>query len=76
MTRTPLIVMVGRMGEGMSHIFLPAVPLFVFIGLLIEMTSMAFGMVAFFASLLDHGAAANRSRHSSPAGCCPERCSA
>ncbi len=53
-TRTPLIVMVGRMDEGMSHIILLAVPLFVFLGLLIEMTGMARAMVAFLASLLGH----------------------
>ncbi len=53
-TRTPLIVMVGRMDEGMSHIILLAVPLFVFLGLLIEMTGMARAMVAFLSSLLGH----------------------
>jgi tripartite ATP-independent transporter DctM subunit len=53
-TRTPLIVLVGRMDEGMSHLILLAVPLFVFLGLLIEMTGMARAMVAFLASLLGH----------------------
>ena len=53
-TRTPLMVLVGRMDEGMSHIILLAVPLFVFLGLLIEMTGMARAMVAFLASLLGH----------------------
>ena len=53
-TRTPLIVMIGRMDEGMSHIILLAVPLFVFLGLLIEMTGMARAMVTFLASLLGH----------------------
>jgi len=53
-TRTPLTVLVGRMDEGMSHIILLAVPLFVFLGLLIEMTGMAKAMVAFLASLLGH----------------------
>ncbi len=53
-TRTPLIVLVGRMDEGMSHLILLAVPLFIFLGLLIEMTGMARAMVAFLASLLGH----------------------
>jgi tripartite ATP-independent transporter DctM subunit len=53
-TRTPLIVLIGRMDEGMSHLILLSVPLFVFLGLLIEMTGMARAMVAFLASLLGH----------------------
>ena len=53
-TRTPLMVLVGRMDEGMSHLILLAVPLFIFLGLLIEMTGMARAMVAFLASLLGH----------------------
>jgi tripartite ATP-independent transporter DctM subunit len=51
-TQTPLTVLVGRMDEGMSHLILLAVPLFVFLGLLIEMTGMARAMVAFLASVL------------------------
>ncbi len=42
------------MDEGMSHLILLSVPLFVFLGLLIEMTGMARAMVAFLASLLGH----------------------
>jgi tripartite ATP-independent transporter DctM subunit len=53
-THTPLMVLVGRMDEGMSHLILLAVPLFVFLGLLIEMTGMAAAMVTFLASLLGH----------------------
>ena len=53
-TQTPLMVLVVRMDEGMSHLILLAVPLFVFLGLLIEMTGMARAMVAFLASLLGH----------------------
>lgn len=53
-TTTPVSVIIGRMDEGMSHIILLAVPLFVFLGLLIEMTGMAKAMVAFLASLLGH----------------------
>ena len=53
-TSTPLPVIVGRMDEGMSHLILLAVPLFVFLGLLIEMTGMARAMVAFLGGLLGH----------------------
>ena len=51
-TDAPSMVVVGRMDEGMSHLILLAVPLFVFLGLLIEMTGMAKAMVGFLASLL------------------------
>jgi tripartite ATP-independent transporter DctM subunit len=54
MTHVPLTVVVGRMDEGMSHIVLLAVPLFVFLGLLIEMAGLARAMVDFLASLLGH----------------------
>ena len=53
-TSTPLVVVVGRMDEGMSHLILLSVPLFVFLGQLIEMTGMAAAMIAFLASLLGH----------------------
>ena len=53
-TRTPLTVVVSRMDEGMSHIILLSVPLFVFLGLLIELTGMARAMVDFLASLIGH----------------------
>ena len=53
-TSTPLSVVVSRMDEGMSALILLAVPLFVFLGLLIEMTGMALAMVNFLASLLGH----------------------
>ncbi|MBV8618907.1 MAG: TRAP transporter large permease subunit [Curvibacter sp.] len=53
-TSMPLGVVVGRMDEGMSHLILLAVPLFVFLGLLIEMTGMARAMIAFLAGLLGH----------------------
>ena len=53
-TNTPTVVLVGRMDEGMSHLILLAVPLFVLLGLLIEMTGIARAMVAFLANLLGH----------------------
>ena len=53
-TSTPMLVMVGRLDEGMSHLILLAVPLFIFLGSLIEMTGMARAMIQFLASLLGH----------------------
>ncbi|HVY06012.1 MAG TPA: TRAP transporter large permease subunit [Burkholderiales bacterium] len=53
-TGVPMPVVVGRMDEGMSHLILLSVPLFVFLGLLIEMTGMARAMVAFLGNLLGH----------------------
>ena len=54
MTRYPLTVAMGRIDEGMSHLILLAVPLFVFLGLLIEMTGLARAMVDFLGALLGH----------------------
>ena len=53
-TNTPTVVIIGRMDEGMSHLILLAVPLFVLLGLLIEMTGIARAMVTFLANLLGH----------------------
>ena len=53
-THMPLNVVVGRMDEAMSHMVLLAVPLFVLLGLLMEMTGMARAMIAFLSSLLGH----------------------
>ncbi|WP_414718833.1 TRAP transporter large permease subunit [Undibacterium sp.] len=53
-TQTPLTIVVSRMDEGMSALILLSVPLFVFLGLLIEMTGLARAMVDFLASLLGH----------------------
>lgn len=53
-THTPLTIVVSRMDEGMSGLILLSVPLFVFLGLLIEMTGVAKAMVDFLASLLGH----------------------
>jgi tripartite ATP-independent transporter DctM subunit len=54
LTRTPLTIVVSRMDEGMSSLILLAVPLFVLLGLLIEITGMARAMVGFLAALLGH----------------------
>lgn len=53
-TRAPLTVIVSRMDEGMSHLLLLSIPLFVLLGYLIDMTGMARAMVNFLASLLGH----------------------
>ncbi|MEO8938386.1 MAG: TRAP transporter large permease subunit [Burkholderiaceae bacterium] len=53
-TNVPTSVVVGRMDEGMSHLILLAVPLFIFLGGLIEVTGMAKKMVDFLASLVGH----------------------
>ena len=53
-TSKPTFVIVGRMDEGMSHIVLLAVPLFVFLGVVLELSGMAKAMVRFLASLLGH----------------------
>jgi tripartite ATP-independent transporter DctM subunit len=53
-TLSPLTVVVGRIDSGMSQLLLLSVPLFVFLGLLIEATGMARAMVDFLASLLGH----------------------
>jgi tripartite ATP-independent transporter DctM subunit len=53
-TRVPLTIVVSRMDEGMSGLVLLSVPLFVFLGLLIEMTGLARALVDFLAALLGH----------------------
>jgi tripartite ATP-independent transporter DctM subunit len=53
-TTTPLAVLVGRMGEGLSHLILLAVPMFVFLGLLIEATGMARRLIGCLASMIGH----------------------
>ncbi|MEO8652546.1 MAG: TRAP transporter large permease subunit [Ramlibacter sp.] len=53
-TSTPLTVFVSRVDEGMSHLILLSVPMFVLLGYLMEMTGMAQAMISFLASLLGH----------------------
>jgi len=53
-TTAPLTIVVSRMDEGMSHIILLSVPLFVFLGALIAMTGLARAMVDFLAALIGH----------------------
>ena len=53
-THIPLSILVARMDTGMSHPVLLSIPLFVFLGLLIEMAGMAAAMVGFLANLIGH----------------------
>jgi tripartite ATP-independent transporter DctM subunit len=53
-THVPISVLIARMDTGISNPVLLSVPLFVFLGLLIEMTGMARVMVQFLANLLGH----------------------
>lgn len=48
----PLAVVISQMDQGMSSIELLAVPMFVVLGLLLEMTGIARAMVAFLAALV------------------------
>ncbi|MGE0151458.1 MAG: TRAP transporter large permease subunit [Reyranellaceae bacterium] len=54
MTRVPTTIVASRMEEGMSHVILLSVPLFILLGLLLEFTGIARTMVAFLASLIGH----------------------
>ncbi|WP_050461896.1 TRAP transporter large permease [Herbaspirillum autotrophicum] len=53
-TPVPLQVLIGRLDEGMSHQILLAIPLFIFLGFLMEATGMARRILEFFASLVGH----------------------
>lgn len=54
MTKAPISVVVGRMDEGVSHIVLLSIPMFVFLGLLIEITGIAKALVNCMATLIGH----------------------
>src|SRR3989442_1022275 len=53
-TGAPLTIVTSRMDEGMSTLILLSVPLFVFLGVLIEMTGLARALVDAIAALLGH----------------------
>lgn len=53
-TMTPMLVVMGCIDEGMSSLILLAIPLFVFLGALIEAMGMAQAMIRFLASLIGH----------------------
>jgi len=53
-TTVPLNTVVGRMDEGISNLVLLAVPLFIFLGLLMDCAGIARRLVAALASLVGH----------------------
>ncbi|MFL6876865.1 TRAP transporter large permease subunit [Pseudomonas marginalis] len=53
-THAPLSIVVGRMDEGMSHMVLLAVPLFVLLGVVLQLSGMARTLIDFMAALLGH----------------------
>lgn len=53
-TQMPLLIVVGRMDEGMSSIILVSVPIFVLLGCVLDATGMGKAIVDFLASLLGH----------------------
>jgi tripartite ATP-independent transporter DctM subunit len=53
-THVPLVVVVGRMEEGMSGLILLSVPVFVLLGCILDTTGMGKAIVEFLASLLGH----------------------
>jgi tripartite ATP-independent transporter DctM subunit len=53
-TTVPLMVVIGRMDEGMSSLILVSVPIFVLLGCVLDATGMGKAIVGFLASLLGH----------------------
>jgi tripartite ATP-independent transporter DctM subunit len=53
-TRVPILVMIGRMDEGMSGLILLSVPVFVLLGCILDATGMGKAIIDFLASLLGH----------------------
>jgi len=53
-TQMPATIVINRMDDGISNLLLLAVPMFVFLGLLMEMTGIARVMVNFLAALVGH----------------------
>jgi tripartite ATP-independent transporter DctM subunit len=53
-TQVPLMVVVGRMDEGISSLVLVSVPIFVLLGCVLDATGMGKAIVDFLASLLGH----------------------
>ncbi|EJW10593.1 putative gluconate TRAP family transporter [Rhodovulum sp. PH10] len=54
MTYMPMSIVISRMDEGMSTFVLLSIPLFVLLGLLIEMTGLAAVLVKLLSSLVGH----------------------
>jgi len=53
-TQVPLLIVIGRMDEGMSALVLVSVPVFVLLGCILDHTGMGKAIVDFLASLLGH----------------------
>ena len=53
-TSIPTSIVPSRMEEGMSHLILLAVPLFILLGAFIELAGLARTMIAFLVSLIGH----------------------
>lgn len=53
-TNVPMIVLVGRIDEGMSSLILLSVPIFVLLGCVLDATGMGKAIVEFMASLIGH----------------------
>ncbi|HEX3862285.1 MAG TPA: TRAP transporter large permease subunit [Stellaceae bacterium] len=53
-TNLPMTIVINRIDDGISNLLLLAVPMFVFLGLLMEMTGIARVMVNFLATLVGH----------------------
>lgn len=53
-TQVPLMVVVGRMDEGISSLVLVSVPIFVLLGCVLDATGMGKAIVDFLASLIGH----------------------
>lgn len=53
-TQAPLDIVVSRMDEGMANLMLLAVPVFVLLGALLEMSGLARSLIDFMCALLGH----------------------
>jgi len=53
-TQVPLLIVVGRMDEGMSSIILVSVPIFVLLGCVLDATGMGKAIVDFLGTLIGH----------------------
>jgi tripartite ATP-independent transporter DctM subunit len=53
-TNVPLNIVVNRMSEGMSDFILLSIPLFIFLGLLMEMTGLARALIEWMVALIGH----------------------
>lgn len=53
-THSPLTIIASRIDEGASSLILLAIPLFIFLGALIEITGLARALIAFISDLIGH----------------------